>query len=130
MTSRPVLVEGFPSRIFRICGRFTLLPLMFEFARHCLANPPLKPHRGFPAAVVAGQTRLCLNYASVHWTQPGENPPVGIILCAGKSSSLVRYATDNLPNKVLVREYLTSLPDEKRLAAEIDIAREKLGRRR
>ncbi len=39
----------------------------------------------------------------------------------------MRYATDNLPNKVLVREYLTALPDEKAaLAAEIDSTREKL----
>ena len=37
----------------------------------------------------------------------------------------MRYATDNLPNKVLVREHLTALPDEKSLAAEIDTTREK-----
>ena len=70
-----------------------------------------------------------LNYAAEHWTQPGENPPVGIILCAGKGESLARYATDNLPNKVLVRDYLTALPDEKRLASEIAIARRQFDNR-
>ena len=54
---------------------------------------------------------------------------MGIILCAGEGGALVRYATDNLPNKVLVREYLTALPDEKRLATELDTIREKLERR-
>ena len=49
---------------------------------------------------------------------------MGIILCAGKGGALVRYATDNLPNKVLVCEYLTALPDEKRLATELDTIRE------
>ena len=67
----------------------------------------------------AGQMHLYLNYAREHWSQPEENPPVGIILCAGKGGALVRYATDNLPNKVLVGEYLTALPDEKRLATEL-----------
>jgi len=64
---------------------------------------------------------LYLNYAVEHWVQPAENPPVGIILCAGKGEALVRYATEGLPNKMLVREYLTALPDEKVLAAEIAI---------
>jgi predicted nuclease of restriction endonuclease-like (RecB) superfamily len=30
----------------------------------------------------AGQMHLYLNYASEHWMKPGENPPVGLILCA------------------------------------------------
>ena len=77
----------------------------------------------------AGQMHVYLNYAAEHWTQPGENPPVGIILCAGKGEALARYATDYLPNKVLVRDYLTALPDEKRLASEIAIARRQFDNR-
>jgi hypothetical protein len=38
----------------------------------------------------------------------------------------VRYATDNLPNKVLVREYLTILPEERLIAAEIAKVRKML----
>ena len=59
----------------------------------------------------------------------GGKSACGIILCAGKGGALVRYATDNLQNKVLVRELLTALPDEKRLATELDTIREKLERR-
>jgi predicted nuclease of restriction endonuclease-like (RecB) superfamily len=77
----------------------------------------------------AGQMHLYLNYAREHWVQPGENPPVGIILCSSKGESLVRYATDSLPNKILVREYLTALPDEKVLAAELEKTRATLERR-
>jgi hypothetical protein len=69
---------------------------------------------------------LYLNYARKHWIQPGENPPVGVILCSSKSEALVRYATDALPNKLLVREYLTALPDEKLLAAELEKTRKQL----
>jgi hypothetical protein len=38
----------------------------------------------------------------------------------------VRYATDALPNKLLVREYLTTLPDEKLFAAELEKTRKQL----
>jgi len=30
---------------------------------------------------------LYLNYAREHWMKPGENPPVGLILCAEKGAS-------------------------------------------
>jgi predicted nuclease of restriction endonuclease-like (RecB) superfamily len=70
-----------------------------------------------------GQMHLYLNYAREHWCEPGENPPVGLILCTEKGESLARYALDGLPNPMLVREYLTTLPDEARLAAEITAAR-------
>lgn len=98
--------------------------LLFHRKLRCLVVIDLKLGRFTHAD--AGQMHLYLNYAREHWSQPEENPPVGIILCAGKGGSLVRYATDNLPNKVLVREYLTALPDEKRLATEIELAKERL----
>ncbi len=72
----------------------------------------------------AGQMNVYLNYAKEHWTHDYENPPVGIILCAAKGESLARYATEGLPNKTLVSEYLTALPDEKLLGEEIARTRE------
>ncbi|MBI5525003.1 MAG: DUF1016 family protein [Deltaproteobacteria bacterium] len=95
--------------------------LFFHRRLHCLVIIDLK--LGKFAHADAGQMHLYLNYAAEHWTHQGENPPVGIILCAAKGESLVRYATDNLPNKVLVREYLTLLPEERFIAAEIDKTR-------
>ena len=73
-----------------------------------------------------GQMHLYLNYARAHWCEPGENPPVGLILCTEKGESLARYALEGLPNQTLVREYRTVLPDEKRLATEIETARRNL----
>lgn len=67
----------------------------------------------------AGQMHLYLNYAREHWVHEGENPPVGLILCARKDEAVVRYALEGLPNKVLASEYRMVLPDEKELAAEI-----------
>lgn len=74
----------------------------------------------------AGQMHVYLNYAKEHWTKPGENPPVGLILCAGKRAALARYATEGLPNPMLVREYLTALPEPAVLEAEIEKTRRHL----
>ena len=74
----------------------------------------------------AGQMHLYLNYAREHWTHPSENPPVGLILCSEKNEAVAHYALEGLPSKVLAREYRLALPDEKRLAEEIEQTRERL----
>jgi predicted nuclease of restriction endonuclease-like (RecB) superfamily len=68
----------------------------------------------------AGQMHLYLSYAREHWTMPGENPPVGLILCAEKDESVAHYALENLPNKVVTTQYRTALPAEAKLAAEME----------
>jgi predicted nuclease of restriction endonuclease-like (RecB) superfamily len=77
----------------------------------------------------AGQMHVYLNYARKHWMRPGENPPVGLILCSEKDAALVQYALEGLPNKVLAAEYKTKLPDEKLLAAELEKTRKTLEQR-
>lgn len=78
----------------------------------------------------AGQMHMYLNYARAHWTKPGENPPVGLILCTSKGSNEAHYALDGLPNKVMAAEYLTVLPDAKLLEAELEKTRRELEVRR
>jgi len=77
----------------------------------------------------AGQMHLYLNYAREHWMKPGENPPVGLILCTEKGAAEAHYALDNLPNKVLAAEYQTVLPDEKLIAEELERSRRELEQR-
>ncbi len=74
----------------------------------------------------AGQMHLYLNYTREHWVREGENPPVGLILCAQKNEAVARYALEGLPNKVMASEYRTVLPDERALAAEIERTRDQL----
>jgi predicted nuclease of restriction endonuclease-like (RecB) superfamily len=74
----------------------------------------------------AGQMHMYLNYAREHWMKPGENPPVGLILCAEKGAAEAHYALDNLPNKILAAEYQTILPDEKLIADELERSRQRL----
>jgi len=78
----------------------------------------------------AGQMHLYLNYARERWTQPGENPPVGIILCASKGAAIARYALEGLGSQVLAAEYRTVLPPETELAAQLRRAQVELERRR
>lgn len=77
-----------------------------------------------------GQMHMYLIYAREHWMKPGENPPVGLILCAERGAAEAHYALDNLPNKVLAAEYQTALPDEKLIADELDRSRKELENRK
>ena len=98
--------------------------LFFHRWLRCLVIIDLKIGRFTHAD--AGQMHLYLNYAREQWVHEGENPPVGLILCAQNDESVARYALDGLPNKVMAAEYRTALPDEETLAAEIARARESL----
>lgn len=106
-------------RRLRIGDEWYRVDLLF-FHRHlrCLVIIDLKIGRFTHAD--AGQMHLYLNYAREHWVHEGENPPVGLILCARKDEAVARYALEGLPNKVMAAEYRTALPDEKELAAEIE----------
>lgn len=98
--------------------------LFFHRKLRCLVVIDLKLGRFTHAD--AGQMHLYLNYAREHWTNEAENPPVGLILCAQKDDPVARYALEGLPNKVVAREYLTTLPEAKTLAAEIAKTRNRL----
>ncbi len=63
----------------------------------------------------AGQMSFYLNYLAEHATRSDENPPVGILLCAGKDSEVVRYATAGLADSLFVSRYMLELPTEEEL---------------
>jgi predicted nuclease of restriction endonuclease-like (RecB) superfamily len=77
----------------------------------------------------AGQMHLYLNYARAHWMRPGENPPVGLILCTKAGEAVAHYAIEGLPNKILAAEYRTRLPEEQAIAAELERTRAALEKR-
>ncbi|KVT57082.1 hypothetical protein WK53_29945 [Burkholderia ubonensis] len=91
--------------------------LFFHRRLRCLVIIDLKLTELTHADV--GQMHMSCNYAKEHWTLEGENPPVGLILCARTNAAVARYALDGLPNKVLAAEYHMVLPDEAVLAEEL-----------
>jgi len=115
-------------RRLRIGNEWFRVDLLFFHRRlRCLVVIDLKLGKFTPAAV--GQMHFYLNYARENWTNADENPPVGLILCAEKNSAVAHYALEGLPNKVLAAEYITALPAESTLAAEVDEVRKRFNRR-
>lgn len=116
-------------RRMRVGDEWYRIDLLFFHRRlRCLVIIDLKLGKFTHAD--AGQMHLYLNYAREFWTLPGENPPVGLILCAEKDSAVAKYALEGLPNKVLAAEYQMTLPKERLLVAEIVKTRKQLEVRR
>lgn len=74
----------------------------------------------------AGQMNVYLNYYKENEMHEGDNPPVGIILCANKNENLVKYATAGLAQQVFVSKYLINLPSEYELTRIIEEEQKKL----
>ncbi|SEF14334.1 Predicted nuclease of restriction endonuclease-like (RecB) superfamily, DUF1016 family [Burkholderia sp. WP9] len=67
--------------------------LFFHRRLRCLVIVDLKLTELNHADV--GQMHMyCNYYAREHWTLPGENPPVGLILCARTNAAVARYALE------------------------------------
>jgi len=112
-------------RRLRVGDEWYRIDLLFFHRRlRCLVIIDLKLGKFTHAD--AGQMHLYLNYAREHWTLPGENPPVGLILCAEKDHAVAKYALEGLPNKVMATEYRTALPTERRLVEAIETTKRKL----
>lgn len=101
--------------------------LLFHRRLKCLVVIDLKLGKFTHAD--AGQMNLYLNYAKQHLMEPGENDPVGIILCSGKDDAVVEYAMGGMNARVFASKYLTQLPDEETLRKEIETTRRALAQR-
>jgi predicted nuclease of restriction endonuclease-like (RecB) superfamily len=77
----------------------------------------------------SGQMQLYLSWLDRHERQPSEQPPLGIILCAGKKRETVEYL-DLDARGIHVAEYVTELPPrkvlEERLHRAIEAARNRV----
>jgi predicted nuclease of restriction endonuclease-like (RecB) superfamily len=91
--------------------------LLFHRRLKCLVVIDLKIGKFTHAD--AGQMSLYLTYAKEHLTEPGENEPVGIILCSDKDDAVVHYSMGHMPAKVFASRYLTDLPEPETLRREI-----------
>ncbi len=57
-----------------------------------------------------GQLNTYVAYYKKHQTTPGDQPPIGILLCTSKNDALVEFALGDLSNKVFVSRYAVELP--------------------
>jgi len=79
-----------------------------------------------------GQMELYLRWLAKHEQQPGEESPLGIILCAGKKKEQIELLELD-QSGIHVAEYLTALPSrellQQKLHAAIEISRARLENR-
>lgn len=121
---------AFLGRQYRITvgGRHHYIDLLFFHRRlRCLVAIDLK--LGAFGYEDAGQMNFYLSYLRDNVAVEGENPPVGIVMCADKDAEEVHYATGSLDQQIFVSRYLTRLPTESQLRAWLAEERELLARR-
>lgn len=67
---------------------------------------------------------MYVNYYQREITAPGENPPIGIVLCTDKSEAVVRYTLPEDNQQIFASRYKLYLPTETELAAEVQRERQ------
>lgn len=68
-----------------------------------------------------GQLQMYVNYYDRNEKAPDENPTIGILLCADKNDTLVKYTLPQNNNTILASKYQLYLPTEKQLAEQLKI---------
>ena len=104
---------------FNMDGRYFYVDLvLYNYKLKCFVLIDLK--RGELTHQDLGQMQMYVNYYTRELMEPGDNPPIGIVLCTSKSDTLVKY-TIPLDNKqVYASKYLLYLPKEEDLREEMN----------
>jgi len=113
-------------KVIEIDGDFFKIDLlMFHRRLRAMVAIELKNGRFKPAD--KGQIELYLRWLEKHEMQPGENPPIGIVLCSEKSDERVELLQLE-KSGIRVSQFITELPSKeifaKRLHEAIERARE------
>ena len=66
-----------------------------------------------------GQMQMYVNYYTRELMNEGDNPPIGIVLCADKSDAIVKYTLPENNNQIFASKYFTYLPTEDELKREL-----------
>lgn len=67
-----------------------------------------------------GQLNTYVSYYRAHQMTPGDQPPIGILLCTGKNHALVEYALAGMDNRLFVSNYQVQLPKTEDLQRYLD----------
>ena len=68
-----------------------------------------------------GQMQMYVNYYTRELMNEGDNPPIGIVLCAEKNDAVVKYTLPEGNNQIFASKYFTYLPTEEELKRELRI---------
>lgn len=68
-----------------------------------------------------GQMQMYVNYYTRKLRNEGDNPPIGIVLCAEKSDMLVEYTLPENNQQIFAAKYLPYMPTKEELQKELKL---------
>lgn len=68
-----------------------------------------------------GQMQMYVNYYTRELMNEGDNPPIGIVLCADKSDAIVKYTLPEDNRQVFAAKYMTCIPSEEEFKRELNL---------
>ena len=68
-----------------------------------------------------GQMQMYVNYYTRELMNEGDNPPIGIVLCADKSDAVVRYTLSEENTQIFASKYKLYLPTEEEFKKELNL---------
>ena len=115
-------------RRFDMDGRnFYVDLVLYNYKMKCFVLIDLK--RGDLTHQDIGQMQMYVNYYTRELMEQGDNPPIGIVLCADKSDTLVNYTLPLDNKQIFASKYMLYLPTEQQLKDEINKERQLLEER-
>lgn len=66
-----------------------------------------------------GQMQMYVNYYTRELMNEGDNPPIGIVLCADKSDAIVKYTLSENDTQIFASKYMTYIPSEEEFKREL-----------
>lgn len=68
-----------------------------------------------------GQMQMYVNYYTRERMNPGDIPPIGILLCAEKDDAVVRYTLSEDNQQIFAAKYMPYLPTKEELKRELNL---------
>lgn len=68
-----------------------------------------------------GQMQMYVNYYTREMMNEGDSQPIGIVLCADKGDSVVKYTLPEDNHQIFASKYFTYLPTEEELKHELNL---------
>lgn len=105
---------------FSVDGRHFYIDLVFyNYILKCFVLIDLKI--GDLTHQDLGQMQMYVNYYTREMMSEGDNPPIGIVLCADKSDTLVEYTLPENNKQIFAAKYLPYLPTKEELRRELNL---------
>ena len=92
--------------------------VLYNYKLKCFILIDLK--RGNLTHQDIGQMQMYVNYYTRELMEPGDNPPIGIVLCSEKNDTLVRYTLPLDNKQIYASKYMLYLPKEEDLRDEMN----------